>query len=127
MRRVKHDVFLSRPTDAVQIKLVGEVARRPARAICAGVGVRAGLTAIDPRQLGLFGAADVLRVRAAWVECASGRASRGVGGLIVGKVIRKRNRETAMKGKISRKCSTERGSEAHNGGDGRHLSGQTRR
>ncbi|GEM_PF-5995122 len=43
------------------------------------------------------------------------------------KVIRKRNRETAIKDKISRKRSTDRGSQAHNGADGRYLSGQTHR
>jgi hypothetical protein len=49
------------------------------------------------------------------------------GGLMIGKPISGRNRETAIKDKISRERSTDRRSQAHNGGDGRHLSGQTRR
>ncbi|MFP4644984.1 MAG: hypothetical protein ACLFM0_11570, partial [Spirochaetales bacterium] len=43
------------------------------------------------------------------------------------KVIRKRNRATAIKGKISRKRSSDRGSQAHKGADGRYLSGPTPR
>jgi glucose/arabinose dehydrogenase len=46
---------------------------------------------------------------------------------MIGKPISERNRETAIKGEISRERSTDRGSQTHNGGEGRHLSGQTRR
>ena len=39
----------------------------------------------------------------------------------MGKGIRERNRETAIKGEISRKRSTDRGSQAHNGAVGGYL------
>jgi hypothetical protein len=42
---------------------------------------------------------------------------------IVGKVIRKRKCETAIKGKNSRKRSTDRGSQAHDRAEGLYLSG----
>jgi len=41
---------------------------------------------------------------------------------MIGKPISGRNRETPVKGKISRERSTDRGSQAHNGGDGRYYS-----
>jgi hypothetical protein len=34
---------------------------------------------------------------------------------MVGRIIRQRNNETAIKGEISRKRTTDRGSQAHNG------------
>ncbi len=65
-----------------------------------------------------------------WLVCFCGpesyRASTRVF-QIVEKVIRKRNRETAIKDKISRRRSTDRGSRAHYGADHRYLSGQTYR
>ncbi len=45
---------------------------------------------------------------------------------IIGRVIRERNRETAIEGEISRKRSTDRGSQAHNGAVGGYLIGETR-